>query len=145
MVEPNDLPSPFDPDRLRVAFEVPAAQAAASPKRRAPRIERSEDFLGGRPPLSALAAAGRLPGRTLHVALVLWFIAGVESRRAALALRPSVLKCFGVDRHAAYRALAQLEAAGLVTVRRARGRAPVVTLLDAPAFGTISRTDEGSQ
>jgi hypothetical protein len=36
---------------------------------------------------------------------------------------------FGLDRNAKYRALAWLERAGLVTVERKLGRAPVVTIL----------------
>ncbi|MEI8255948.1 MAG: hypothetical protein WCJ30_09780 [Deltaproteobacteria bacterium] len=59
----------------------------------------------------------------------MWFIAGVERRESGLSLRPSLLATFGVGRHAAYRALAQLEGVGLVVVKRARGRAAVVTLL----------------
>ena len=36
---------------------------------------------------------------------------------------------FGLDRNAKYRALACLEAAGLVTVSRKLGRSPTVTIL----------------
>jgi hypothetical protein len=40
---------------------------------------------------------------------------------------------FGLDRNAKYRALAWLEEAGLIAVERKLGRAPIVTLNDAPS------------
>ena len=37
---------------------------------------------------------------------------------------------FGVDRNAKYRALVSLEGAGLIVVKRKRGRSPLVTILN---------------
>jgi hypothetical protein len=78
-------------------------------------------------PLTWIQRAACLPGRTSELGLVLWFLAGV-GRTQTVRLRPSLCAAFGVDRHAAYRAIAQLESAGLVSVDRKRGRAPIVTL-----------------
>lgn len=46
-----------------------------------------------------------------------------------MRVRPSVFREFGLDRHTSYRALHALEVAGLVSVVRRRGVAPLVTLL----------------
>jgi hypothetical protein len=76
-----------------------------------------------------LSVAARQPGRALHVAIALWFIAGLtKTREVKLATAP--LAEFGVNRHAGYRGLAALEAAQLVEVVRHRGRLPIVTLLE---------------
>jgi hypothetical protein len=88
-------------------------------------------FLKGPIPLPWLALAGRQPGKALHVAIVLRFLAGV-ARSSTVALSGEVLTTFGVDRRAGHRGLAALERAGLVSVERHRGRQPRVTLLLGP-------------
>ncbi len=67
-------------------------------------------------------------GKTLHVAIVLWFLAGLKRSRK-VALSQSALRLFGVGRQASYRALSRLESAGLVSAARHPGRNPIVTIL----------------
>ena len=86
-------------------------------------------FLRGPLDWAWLARCARLPGRALHVGLALWLEAGLR-RSSTIALRPKHRDALGVDRHAARRALLEMEAAGLVRVARAPGRAPTVTLLE---------------
>lgn len=81
------------------------------------------------PPLVWLSTAARLPGKSLHVAVALWFMSGLQKSRV-IALSNVVSARFGLDRNSKYRGLAWLEQAGLVTIRRKLGRAPVVTLHD---------------
>ena len=95
-----------------------------------PRHRAGEKFLKGPIPWNWLAAAARQPGKALHVAIVLWFFAGVK-RTGTVALSGAALRGFGVNRHAGYRGLAVLERAGLVSVARHPGRMPVVTILGA--------------
>ena len=71
---------------------------------------------------------GALPGRAMHVTVALWFLAGLHRSRT-VRLSNDVLMALHVDRHAKYRALAQLERAGLVSIERRRGVSPMVTLL----------------
>jgi hypothetical protein len=84
-----------------------------------------------------LAAASNLPGRALHVGISVWFLAGMRKSNTATLTR-SLLKALGVSRHAAYRALVNLEWARLIHVNRRRGRNPTVTLLEAPRAISIS-------
>ena len=97
---------------------------------KAPRKHGGELFLKGPVPMSWLSSAGRLPGRALHVGVVLWILAGIK-RTGTVALGARHLRSLGVDRHATYRALRRLEKAGLVVVQRRAGCAPKVTLLGA--------------
>ena len=117
-----------DPTRLRLPNQLPTT---ATPSKRPPRHKTGERFLKGPIPWSWLTAAARLPGKALHVAIMLWFKAGIAKRRT-VSVSHSVLKQLGVGRNAARRGLAALESAELVTVDRKPGRSPTVTLLDHP-------------
>lgn len=118
-----------DVDRLR----LPAQPGSTPPRHRSrlPRHQRGERFLKGPIPWSWLAQAARQPGRALHVALVLWFWAGIKGR-VEVPMPTTQVRSLGVSRYAAYRGLAALEKAGLVEVRRHRGRTPLVTILNPP-------------
>ena len=78
-------------------------------------------------PLEWITKAAGGEGKTLHVAMALWFLAGLKRSRK-VALSQSKLKLFGVSRQASYRALSRLEGAGLVSVVRHPGRSPIVTI-----------------
>jgi len=98
-----------------------------------PHHKAGEKFLKGPVPLAWLASSARLPGKTLHISVVLWFLAGLNNTRS-VSLPSSVLRSFGVDRSAKRRALDWLEEAGLIMVERHPGRNPRVILLDASNF-----------
>ena len=84
--------------------------------------------LHGPIPLNWLQSAARLPGKALHAGIALWFAAEL-SGSASIALGNIAGHRFGLDRNAKYRALGWLEGAGLITVERKPGRAPIVTLV----------------
>lgn len=95
------------------------------------RRQATAPFLKGPVPLAWLARAAQLPGRALHVGVLLWFqhgMAGADRVR----VRTSTLRSFGIDRYAEYRGLTALERDGLVRVERAPGRRPFVTILPGP-------------
>jgi hypothetical protein len=75
----------------------------------------------------------QLPGKALHVALEVWYRAGLKRQRAVVLSLAHVADVGGFDRATASRGLRALERAGLVAVARGVGRAPRVTLLEAPA------------
>ena len=115
--------SPIDRDRMRLH-----TTARRLRRTRPPRHAKGEGFLKGPIPLSWLEAAARLPGKSLHAGVALWFAAGLL-RSDKIPLSNLSGHRFGCDRNAKYRALAWLEGAGLVRVERKLGRAPIVTIL----------------
>lgn len=89
-------------------------------------------FIKGPLPLAWMQAAARMPGKTLQVALALWYLAGLK-KTTTVRLASKPLSEMGVSRDAKYDALARLEQLGLVAVEQQRGQAPLVTLLTARA------------
>ncbi len=92
-------------------------------------------FIKGPIPLEWIQAAARLPGRSLHVGLVLWYLAGVRRSKQG-PISYTVASHFGLSRHVVYRGLAWLEEAGLITVLRKHGRRLGFTLMEEATFVT---------
>lgn len=109
-------------DRQRDSF-VDAHEAATA--------KAQSGFIKGPLPLDWMQAAARMPGRTLQVAMVLWYLAGLK-KSDTVRLSSEQLDAVGVSRDAKYDALQRLSAAGLVAVEQRPGRAPVVTLVRLP-------------
>ncbi len=84
-------------------------------------------------PRGCVVAACKLEGKSIQVALVCWYLKGLNSRKNlsdhSVVLSAKMLREFGINRSAAYRALKKLEAANLVSVDRRRGRLPRITIL----------------
>ena len=116
---------PIDPDRLRLNSNL--AERLTTSLRRVPRASKGQRFLRGPIPLDWLSAAAALPGRSLHVGVALWLEAGLRNS-AVVPLSNLTGRYFGLDRNAKYRGLEWLEQAGLISVERKLGRAPMVTL-----------------
>jgi hypothetical protein len=90
---------------------------------------RRGPFLKGPISLLWLERAGRLPGKALHVALVIRHIQSLNRGHRTIVLTNQWLKNFGVDHHAKRRALVALEQAKLIAVERGK-RSPTVTIID---------------
>jgi hypothetical protein len=112
----------------KYAFQPGDPIPAARPQERLPRPKPAGRFLKGPVCWDWLAAAARLPGRALHVALVVQFLAGFSKTRT-VALSSDELRRSGVSRTTAYRALKALEARKLVAVDRNRGKLPIITII----------------
>lgn len=84
-------------------------------------------FIKGPIPLAWIEVAAKLPGKVLHVALAIRYLAGMNKLNP-FRLSSSTLMVFGVSRQAAYRGLKALEMAGLITVERHPGKNPVITV-----------------
>jgi DNA-binding transcriptional ArsR family regulator len=116
-------------ERLRLDKREDAL--ASRPARKdPPRHRPGEFFLKGPIPLTWIQAATQQPGKAVIVALELWFRAGVAKNRTVRISLTNLQVAPKLSRSAASRGLASLEKAGLVTVVRASGRKPVVTLQD---------------
>lgn len=116
----------FEPDSLRLPD---AMKGISEVVKRLPRHKPGEKFLKGPIPWNWVSMSSKLPGKSLHVANALWFIAGIKNSRT-IALSGKVLRGMGVKRNAAYRGLTALEDVGLVSVIRHSGRCPEVTIND---------------
>lgn len=94
---------------------------------------QSEPFLRGPVPLAWLTRAANIPRRnSIVVGLVLWHLAGLNSRRTGLVLCSKRCEPFGLGYAAVSRGLRDLEARELIRVDRGPGRCPKVDLVSEP-------------
>ncbi len=78
---------------------------------------------------SLFRAAAALPGKGPLATVAMLLVLSLRlSRSDHLLLTPRTLTEFGIGRGMVYRALVELEAQGLLTVRRRRGQGPLVSL-----------------
>jgi hypothetical protein len=91
---------------------------------------KTKPFLRGPIPLEWLGTAAMLPGKTLNVAIALWWRHGM-ARGKPFKLTRMALKTLNVGRDAASAGLARLEQAGLILVERKPGQRPFITILDS--------------
>lgn len=120
---------PLDLDRLRLS----GSKLTSQPKTRGRSPQRESGmFLRGPIPWDWLTSAAGTPGKALHVALVLWQLRGMTNKDT-VRWQPAHAERFGLGRHAVYRGLKALAAAGLIAVEWKPGAAPLVTILPAPS------------
>jgi hypothetical protein len=103
-------------------FRLPDSMTAPPrPSRRPPRHRAGERFLKGPVPWAWLDRAGRLPGKTLAVGLVIWHRAGM-SPTGKVRLCQTRVSDLGLTETSIRRAIANLEADGLIEVWRKPGQ-----------------------
>jgi hypothetical protein len=90
---------------------------------------KKELFLRGPIPLEWLAVAAKLPGKTINVAIALWWCHGM-AKGEPFKLTQRALMALNVERGAESAGLARLEQAGLIGVERKPGQRPIVSILD---------------
>lgn len=118
------------------ALSLPSRPVA--PKRgKAPRHKSGDRFLRGPIPMDWIYAAAKATGHGsgFKVAIVIWYLSGLNRQSKTVKLSGSVLREMGVERHAGYRGLVALEKAGLVRVERNSGQSPTVSILAAREGG----------
>jgi hypothetical protein len=86
-------------------------------------------FLRGPIPMQWLSEAARLPGKTISVALALWWLYGM-SKRKPFKLRGDALNLMHVSRDATDDGLARLEQRGLIQVERKTGQRPTISIIE---------------
>jgi hypothetical protein len=116
-------------DLKRLSFTNSGATTTIKERQMPPKHSKGEKFLKGPIPWIWLSKAAQQPGKALHVAIVIWFLAGINKNRS-IKLSNKILREFGVKRHSGYRGLRTLESIGLISVKRQRGRNSIVTILD---------------
>ena len=116
----------YDPEKLRITTGTPKGIPKTIDWPYKP--QKGEMFLKGPIPQAWLAIAAKCAGRALHVAIALWHYAGL-TKSITIRLNQSRLLGFGLSRDSARRGLLALENAKLITVVRAPGRKPQVTII----------------
>lgn len=105
----------------RLQLDIKTGALVSSPEK--------EPFLRGPIPLEWLSKAAALPGKTLNVAIGLWWLYGMtKGKPFKLTQRP--LQYMHVGRDAASDGLVRLELAGLIKVERKRGQRPTITIVE---------------
>ncbi len=84
-------------------------------------------FLRGPIPMDWLSKAADLPGKTLHLALALWWLKGM-SKVEAFKLTRKALTLLHISRDATRDGLNRLEQQGLIRVERKTGQSHVITI-----------------
>ena len=92
---------------------------------------KKELFLKGPIPLEWLGRAATLPGKTLNVAIALWWRHGMANGKP-FKLTQMSLKYLHVERDAASDGLVRLEQAGLICVESRPGQRPTISIVLAP-------------
>ena len=114
-----------------IAVTVSPREIVATSNSKNKLRERAIRFVKCLIPAEWLEQAARLPGKALHAALAMRYLDGFDGT-GTVKLRPSTRNDYGMDRFSCNRALEQLEAAGLVSVIRKAGAAPIVTISMRP-------------
>jgi hypothetical protein len=121
----------LDPDQLRLDWsQVPDSQVPARKVKGTVEKRRKRRFIPP-VPMEWFDRACVLPGKALAVSLILWRLSKVR-KTPTVVLTNAALKQHGLNRWEKYDALAALEGAGLISVRRRGTRNPEVTILDRP-------------
>ncbi len=107
---------------------VPVSPRVAPKRKPARRCPRYKSYLKGPVPWPWVLVATRLGGKALAVGVAIWRLSGIK-KAPTVKLSLSTLD-MGFDRSNASRALVALERAGLVTVVRAPGCSPLITIID---------------
>ncbi len=128
--------------------EIEAARKLATV--RVGQRQNTTPFIKGPIPLDWVSKAACLGGKSLHLALAVWWRCKL-TRRASVKLTPSICQAFGVhSRRGRNLAIQKLAGANLVSVERSKTASPVVTLLAdghiaTPAAASIHRSGAEQQ
>jgi hypothetical protein len=128
----------LDSGTLGTWFEVQAERRvdrkakSKEVKHLVPKHRPGEPFIKGPLPLTWFKVASTCGGRSVDVALLVWYAANWQRSNPA-KLTPSILREFDVHPKTARAVLRKLAGVGLVSVEFHRGRSPLVTLLDPQA------------
>ena len=104
----------------RLQLDVATGTLVAAPK--------AALFLRGPIPLAWLGRAANLSGKTLNVAIALWWCHGMAKGKP-FKLTQMALKTLNVERDAASTGLTRLEEVGLIQIERRPGQRPTISLL----------------
>lgn len=93
-------------------------------------VPNTAPFIRGPIPIAWLSQAAALPGKTLHLALAIQWLSGMN-KGAPVKVSKNALAHFCISTDAYRDGLKRLEAAGLLTVMRMPGRSPFVLVVQS--------------
>jgi len=104
----------------RLQLDINTGKLVPSPKKKL--------FIRGPIPIDWLSKAAELPGKTLNVALAIWWLNGMTQSESFKLTRKS-LSLLCIKRDAASISLKRLEGAGLVKIQRKVGQRPTISII----------------
>lgn len=113
----------YPDDRL-----IPTVKLRYSPDKGLSPVKQGDLFIRGPIPMAWISAAATLPGKALHVALALFWLAGMKPQQKIKITRQA-LGLFSVSDDAYRDALPRLTAAGLIKVWPAPGQRALVEIV----------------
>jgi hypothetical protein len=99
---------------------------ATKPTVKAERV--SGKFLKGPIPMKWLSSVAKLPGKTLHFGLAVCFLWGVQ-KSMKVKMEREALELLGVSRQTMYRAIINMEDAGLIVSEKRPGQYPYIEII----------------
>lgn len=115
----------------RLAERAQAVDTTLRPTRSAAKSARAKPdgyFVKGPIPLAWLLTAANLGGGPAKAGTLIWFAAGLWGSYYEISLQPRLWQEHFSCRQTFYRALEQLQTAGLIDLDRGRGRSPIVSI-----------------
>ncbi len=104
----------------RLQLDIITGKLVPSPKKKL--------FLRGPVPIDWLSRAAELPGKTLNVALAIWWLKGM-TQSESFKLTRKALSLLCIKRDAASVSLKRLEGAGLIKIERKVGQRPTILVV----------------
>ena len=89
-------------------------------------------FVRGPIPLQWLEKAAHLPGKTLNVAIALWWLHGMAKNKP-FKVTGKALKALNIGRDTASTSLTRLEQAGLIRLIKNSGQRPTISIVESIA------------
>jgi hypothetical protein len=121
----------LNPEDFRAASEIDLVNATKRSSSKLPRHQPGAKFLKGPIPWEWMHTAITLPGKALHIGILLWLEAGMK-KRPTVRLNLSAQMKYGISRKAARAGIQALQVAKLIEVKYHPGQMLEVTLLGTP-------------
>lgn len=86
-------------------------------------------FLSGPIQWDWLRRASKLRGKSFELGIIYWHLSKLNKRETKLKAQEQFLRGFSINRQSYYRALVQLETAGLIRVQKMAGQRALVDLI----------------
>ena len=109
-----------------------------------PKVNPTVKFIRAPLPYTWITSAAKLAGKSLHAAMAIRYLDGFD-QSGTVKLTHRILKDFGISVKASYDVLTRMEKAGLISVKRHKGRSPIITIIGRiPNSDVIPPSEKGT-